>query len=503
MKKIALFMSALALMVFASCENNDTPNLDEVVEDGFFVAGPATGSDVLAPEYMMTAGINEVDKKSRDGMYEKYIVLEAGKEFYLTLNEAGESLRYSAALENIDLTDRVSGGEAAYADNPKLVIRKGKLVEGPDAPAMKVENTGLYHIVLDLNKKGDLEFPQIMLVPCEWGVRGINGDWGYKKMDLQVDGNKYIYSINFKNMAASTFKFSYCDGWKITLDVDGNVKAETSLGTDLKVGGADISIKPGDDVTITFTYQIAAGDHSKSFTWKADGVNENYSPADFTIGVSGALHSTVGEWTTPEGATKAAYKADLSDPAKGTYVFVMDACPFKENAQFKFRKDGDWIAGNASFVKVEGVTVSGADNLTFGSPAGVYKVVFTLTCDGLTVKEYKAAFTKVGDLPADVTPDVPTETIKFTVRVNKAIDWYDKYFYAWADGVTFPAWPGTKMDYQGEDGNYYVYYTQIPASLDGKTLNYIINNNAGAQTNDLSIVIKGETTATVEASDKK
>ena len=404
MKKIALFMSAMALMVFASCDNNEGTDLDNVVEDGFFVAGPATGSDVLAPEYMMTAGFNEVEKENRDGMYEKYIILEAEKDFYLTLNEAGESLRYSAALENIDLTERVSSGEAAYADNPKIVIRKGKLVEGPDAPAMRVENTGLYHIVLDLNKKGDLEFPQIILVPCEWGVRGINGDWGFKKMDLQKDGNKYVYSINFKNMAASTFKFAYCDGWKITLDVDGNVKAETSLGTDLVVGGADISIKPGDDVTITLTYQIAAGNHSKSFSWKAEGVNENYSPADFTIGVSGDLHSTVGNWTAPDGATKAVYNAELSNPTAGTYVFVMDACPFKENAQFKFRKDGDWIAGNTTWVKVEGVTVEGSDNLTFKGQAGTYKVVFTITCDGLTVKEYKAVFTRTGDLPA-VTKD--------------------------------------------------------------------------------------------------
>ena len=505
MKKIALFMSALALMVFASCDNNDGPNLDDVVEDGFFVAGPATGSDVLAAQYMMTAGINEVDKAPRDGMYEKYIVLEAGKDFYLTLNEAGESLRYSAELQDIDLAER--NGEAAYADNPAIVIRKGRLIDGPEAPAMQVKETGLYHIVLDLNKAGDLEFPQIIVVPCQWGVRGINGDWGFKAMELtSTEGGKYVYSINFQNMAASTFKFAYCDGWKITLDVDGKVKAETSLGTGLKAGGDNIEIKPGADVTINFSFALAAGDHSKSYTWNAVGVNENYSPADFTIGVSGALHSSVGEWTAPEGATKAVYNAELSNPSAGTYVYVMEACPFKENAQFKFRKDGDWIAGNAAFVKIVGATASGADNLTFGSAAGTYKVVFTLTCEGLTVKEYKAEFTKVGDLPADVTPEQPVdpvETMKFIVKVNKAIDWYDKYFYAWADGVSFPGWPGVKMDFQGEEGDYYVYYTMIPKSVDGKTLNYIINNNSGAQTKDLSIAISGETTATVEAADKK
>ena len=499
-------MSALALMVFSSCDNkNEGPNLDEVVEDGFFVAGPATGSDELAAKFMMTAGFNEVTKQNREGMYEKYIVLEAGKDFYLTLNEAGESVRYGADLQNVDLAERA--GEAAYADNPKIVIRKGELKDGPDAPAMQVNETGLYHIVLDLNTEEDLEFPQIIVVPCQWGVRGINGDWGFKPMELNVNGNKYEYSINFQNMAASTFKFAYCDGWKITLDIDGNVKAETSLGKGLKAGPDNIEINPGENVTIYFTFDLAAGDHSKSFAWRAEGVNENYSPADFIIGVSGALHSSVGEWTAPEGTTRANYVAADSDPKSGKYVFVMDACPFKANAEFKFRKDGDWIAGNADFVKVEGVTVSGTDNLTFGSEAGVYKVVFTLTCEGNTVKEYKAAFTRTGDLPAEVLPEepeTPAETLKFIAKVNKALDWYDKYFYAWADGVTFPGWPGTKMDYVGEEGNYYVYSTMIPASLDGKELNFIINGgNGSGQTKDLKVTVNGETTVTVEASDKK
>ena len=421
MKKIALFMSALALVAFASCDNdNDEPNLDDVVEDGFFVAGPATGSDVLAPKFMMTAGINEVDKAPRDGMYEKYIVLEAGKDFYLTLNEAGESLRYSAELQDINLADRT--GEAAYADNPAIVIRKGQLIDGPEAPAMQVKETGLYHIVLDLNKAGDLEFPQIIVVPCQWGVRGINGDWGFKAMELtSTEGGKYVYSINFQNMAASTFKFAYCDGWKITLDVDGKVKAETSLGEGLKAGGADISIKPGADVTINFTFALAAGDHSKSYTWKAEGVNENYSPADFTIGVSGDLHASVGNWSTPEGATLAVYNEAESDPANGTYVYYMEACPFKANAQFKFRKDGDWIAGNDSRVNVSGVTVSGTDNLTFGGEAGTYKVKFTLTCDGLTVTAYKAEFTRTGDLPA-VTKDPKALLIGISGSINGWLD---------------------------------------------------------------------------------
>jgi hypothetical protein len=330
-------------------------------------------------------------------------------------------------------------------------------------------------------------------------------------MELKsTEGGKYVYSINFQNMAASTFKFAHCDGWKITLDVDGKVKAETSLGTDLKAGGSDISINPGADVTITFTFDLAAGDHSKSFSWKAEGVNENYSPANFVVGVSGDLHSSVGNWSTPEGATLAVYNETESDPANGTFVYYVEACPFKANAQFKFRKDGDWYGPKTDFIEIVGAEASpttGDDpNYQFDSEAGTYKIKVTITCDGLTIKKYKAEFTKVGDLPADVTPEqpeTPVETMKFIVKVNKAIDWPDKYFYAWADGVTLPGWPGVKMDFQGEEGDYYVYYTMIPKSLDGKTLNYIINNNSGAQTKDLSIAISGETTATVEAADKK
>lgn len=497
MKKIALFMSALALMVFASsCDNEDT-NLDDVVEDGFFVAGPATGSDVLAAKYMMTAGVNEVDKKLRDGMYEKYIVLEAGKDFYLTLNEAGESLRYSAELQDINLADRT--GEAAYAENPAIVIRKGQLVEGPEAPAMRVNETGLYHIVLDLNKAEDLEFPQIIVVPCQWGVRGINGDWGFKPMTLTVDGDKYVYSISFDNMAASTFKFSYCDGWKITLDIDGKVKAETSLGAGLKVGGADISINPGEKVTITYTFQLAAGDHSKSFTWKAEGVNENYSPADFIIGVSGDLHTSVGNWSSPDGATKAVYNASESDPSKGTYVYYMDACPFKAGAQFKFRKDGDWIAGNDSRVTVSGVTVSGDDNLTFGGEAGVYKVKFTVTCDGLTIKSYKAEFTRTGDLPAEEV--VETEVVRLTVKVKSSLAWSAPNLYTWygaSSAQASGAWPGTALTFDKEEGEYKVYHCDITVAKGTTEVNFIVNNG-GEQTPDLKLTLGGDNVAVVDA----
>ena len=63
-------------------------------------------------------------------------------------------------------------------------------------------------------------------------------------------------------------------------------------------------------------------------------------------------------------------------------------------------------------------------------------------------------------------------------------------------------------DFASVSGNVEIYgdlpNRRVFVSLDGKTLNYIINGGNGAgQTKDLSIAINGETTATVEAADKK
>ena len=106
-----------------------------------------------------------------------------------------------------------------------------------------------------------------------------------------------------------------------------------------------------------------------------------------------------------------------------------------------------------------------------------------------------------------VLPEEPVLTAcKLTIKVNKAVDWYDKYIYAWdADETQLAgAWPGTKTEWDKEDGDYYVYYHNFDASLNGKTINYIISNNGNGQTKDLTVTLQGEnTTVTIEESDKK
>lgn len=112
-----------------------------------------------------------------------------------------------------------------------------------------------------------------------------------------------------------------------------------------------------------------------------------------------------------------------------------------------------------------------------------------------------------GEEGEEVTPGTP-EYCRLTVKVNKTINWYDKYLYSWTGSDTKQSgeWPGTKMSWDKEDGDYYVYYYDFPYSLNGQTIKYIVNNSTGGknnQTNDLTITLNGDTTVTIEKSDVK
>lgn len=109
-----------------------------------------------------------------------------------------------------------------------------------------------------------------------------------------------------------------------------------------------------------------------------------------------------------------------------------------------------------------------------------------------------------GEEPNPGTGGEEVTACKLTLKVNKAITWYDKYIYSWdGNGEILGTWPGVKLGWVGEEGDYYVYYHDFDKSLNGKTINYIISGG-GAQTKDLTVTLNGaNTTVTVEQSDLK
>ena len=416
MKKIAMFMSALALaFTFASCDNEskDPIDLDNVTEDGFYVAGPATGASDIAADFMMTAGVNEVlmdqEGKSwaeakRAGMYEKYVVLEGGKDFELVLYANGEKVRYSATLADYDTKE--------IADNPTAdygMLKRGSLVTGADAPAMKVEKTGLYHIVLDLNEGNDLPFgAQIVVAPVTMGVRGGMNGWGFTAFPepAKYTNEGITWVLEEQSLAkGGTFKFAYNHAWKIQLDDAGKVKAHANLGEGAVNGATDIAVEKAGLYKITLSYKLASGDISASFKYDIvctqesnlptemyingnDFGGENWSWDAETIVSMNAVHSHPGAfWAIRYMTTATEFKFCAKKEWNGDFCTLGTNTGFETPGNNKVTADGMYMIYvdlTNDFIVVEPAKVYGMGDVYGGWDKGVEANLFALEGQTLT-----------------------------------------------------------------------------------------------------------------------
>ena len=414
MKKIAMFMSALALaFTFASCDNEskDPIDLDNVTEDGFYVAGPATGASDIAADFMMTAGVNEVlmdqEGKSwaeakRAGMYEKYVVLEGGKDFELVLYANGEKVRYSATLADYDTKE--------IADNPTAdygMLKRGSLVTGADAPAMKVEKTGLYHIVLDLNEGNDLPFgAQIVVAPVTMGVRGGMNGWGFTAFPepAQYTNEGITWVLEEQSLAkGGKFKFAYNHAWKIQLDDAGKVKAHANLGEGAVNGATDIAVEKGGLYKITLTYKLASGDISASFKYNVECTQESSLPTEmYAIGndfgnwawdaesvvTMNAVHSHPGAfWAIRYMTTATEFKFCAKKEWNGDFCTLGTNTGFETPGNNKVAADGlymIYVDLTNDFIVVEPAKVYGMGDVYGGWDKGVEANLFALEGQTLT-----------------------------------------------------------------------------------------------------------------------
>ena len=469
MKKLSLIMCGIAALAigFTSCEKKPEP-IPEIIENGFYVVGEATGFADLNTSGVsvcqMAAGKNEVTKALREGMYEKYIVLEGGKEFKL-LKKQGELIpQYTATLEQKNLTTDGVDIEGGYW---------GAIAEG--TAAMKVEKTGLYHIVLDLNLDKQLDAAggaQVVIAPVAWGVRGAMNGWGYTKFDEEKD-----LTWTWKNQelaAGAEFKFAYGQFWKINLDAAEQVKAEVSLGQDMVSGGENIKVEEGGIYDIVLSYKMAKGDIKNSFAMELKKAGELVlDPATFVVGISGTMNG----WGDPTGTTLAVYDANASkvdDPAtkNGTYVYNFKSTTFPAESQFKFRVKGDWL-GLDAVTEATGVNLVEQDGNIAGVE-GCFDIVLTLVWKDGKIESLKAAF----------TPGTPIETKTIVVTGVNFPSWNEVAIYAWNDGPLAGEWPGTKVEVK--DGKVvYEFKDVVPP------INVIFNDNGnGAQTKDITGIDK-------------
>ena len=374
MKKILIYLgiAAMALSIAACEEKPVVPDVNNITEDGFYVALDPTGATAVTEKEMMANGINEAaDQSLRDGMYEKYIVLEANKEFSLAYITGGKMTLYGANLTEFK-PEELTG---IYDSNPADAVFKGKLEIGENAPKMKVSKKGLYHIVLDLNKKNDLDNAQIVLCPVTMGVRGGMNSWGFTELQATEPSNEGItFTLSGQKLAdGGEFKFAYNNAWKITLDAEGAVKANTNLGKDCKPGGDNIAVTEGAGAyKITLNFKLAAGDIAKSFSYSIEQESKSETPTTmFMIG------QQFGAWDwNSDGVVELVPVWGKEGAFWCTRFFSADG--------FKFCALREWNGDFTGLGSDEGYTV--ADGNCFVPAPGMYTVYINLLDKVLEIK---------------------------------------------------------------------------------------------------------------------
>ena len=332
---------------------------------------------------------------------------------------------------------------------------KGKLISGDDAPAMRVEKTGLYHIVLDINKLGDLDKvggAQILLLDAsDFGVRGAMNGWGFTSADPAVtnfsnDGIAFTFKDQ-KLGKNGEFKFATGNYWKVTLDDAGKVKAEVSLAAGMTLNGDNISVDKSGKYDITLNFKLAGGSFDKSFSYTTNMTEALPDYPDY-IEIRGNYNNH--EW----GADKLKLGAKQGEAGSGVYKAIVT---MMGGTEFKFVVDGGTYYGG-SFTDL---TTSGA-NMKLDEE-GTYYVEVDIKSDTKTAKFEKV--TRVGvignalttgwdsdqELSFDAAKNVFSGDIEFLagsdvsfkIRFNNAWDWsyggaVDALVF---DGANFPT-PG-------------------------------------------------------------
>lgn len=325
-----------------------------LTEDGCYVIGEASPvkaeTDSNAMLAQMAVGINEVlmdldrlpwEESKRDGMWEKYIWLEANKDFEIVLKEGEKITTYGANLDKTIL--QTDMGKQEYDKGSPIVGQK-----------MQVTESGLYHIVLDLNKDGALDLTgkeQIIVAPVTWGVTGAMNGWGITTAEPNIKSStEIVWTWTNQVVEGSDPLFQFKDaksGWKICLDENGGVKAYTSLGVNGRNGGGNIHIESCGVYTIKLFYNLASGDIENSYKYEIVKTDEIQISAPSSI-VYSFIGTINGNWDTDTDFT---FKSKQGDH----YVFELNNLDFPAG-EFKIRVNHDWSRSFGPYdMEVKGV----------------------------------------------------------------------------------------------------------------------------------------------------
>lgn len=387
MKRVKLFsmMLLVAAVAFTSCkddESDDPTPGGGLVEDGMYIAGEATPWAEPTANALMVAGINEGDAgAAREGMYEKYVTLEANKEFQI-IEVAGSTQTVYGPGEMKDTS------LVGVTEHPQVTITYGTFA---NSGAFTVTNSGMYQVVLDK------QLGKVFIVPVNyWGVLGGASDYGWADDATHMtpgnfDKNTMTFSLsNVILRNGGTFKFRHGGGWKVGMEAFDAaldlVRFNTNFGGALDAlvpGGADITLEQADGLD---------GSYTISMTWSADasGYGFTASLTDFSeveplpdyVDLFLVGSATAYGWDNP-GDNAEAIMHQCANSQDGLYwkiLYLIGGEGFKVSA-------ANWGDPNLGFDQVtefdaEGVTVSSADGNMSVAESGMYVIAADLRTEG-------------------------------------------------------------------------------------------------------------------------
>lgn len=378
-------VAALA-MSLASCgelRNNDPIEVNQEVA---YLVGEATTVSADAEnkdKAQMAAGINETVSAVRSYMFEKYVALEGAKEFQIILvSMTGKSYTYGADLQKVT----IDGSN----DQIKSEIYRGAMVENA---GMKVEKSGLYHVVFDRNLK------TVVVAPVRWGTFGLDGNDKWLEMKAS-DFDKEIMtwtSETFDTLHDSSFKFAYNGGYKIELAAD--VKVNANLGEGMAPGAGDLKVDGRKNGFVSLTWTLAGGSIASGYSHAVKGQLLNVvDPRGKAVGFSGS--ALPNGWGDPAGETLAVYSAEESDfdesTLEGTFVWKIEKLLFEGGSEFKLRFDSAWKGVGEATIEGDAANFEGDGNFKVKTTK-TYGVTISVAWNGASATGYTIHFAEVAE----------------------------------------------------------------------------------------------------------
>ena len=322
---------------------------------------------------------------------------------------------------------------------------------------MKMDGVDELKDVVVYDKAYDLKPSTVLnigVVGTPWCIPGEFNSWSTSETKLTKSGEYFVA----KNVTIEgEFKFLLGDVWKGVSTEDA-----VAVGQWYKLNGENNIKAPA-----AAAYDVYLTEDGKQFQLVAAG-----SAAPAAPEVPADYWALIGSFTS--------WADEFKLVAEGEYL-VYKGLEVAATDEFKFRKNGDWDAGQMiakgglADADTEYTFVNASSSNMKMSAAGTYDVYVTKDLS-------KVYFMTAGKTPAQATKPDPTNVYRFYVQNN--VGWTTLNFYAWG-GYSSAGWPGDSMTASATvEGYGECKYVEVPK---GQTVVNFVVNDGSNQTKDLTV----------------